>query len=65
MSINCVQLDKSIHVPYLGKAIDRTVSDKFYPGIRFEETSNGVSICFKGKAFLIPWTMIQCVIYAE
>lgn len=59
--ISHVQLHKAVFIPNYGELTKRTLNQQFYPGIQFEMTEYGVYCEFKGKQFLFPWVLVECI----
>ena len=63
MKITHVHCTKAFHIPTLGTMSSSTFDSNFYPGIEMEEGRFGVTAKHRSHTFLIPWSMIQCLVY--
>ena len=57
-----LQMTKALFVPGLFE-VKRTLNQQAYPGIEMEGRPTGVVCLFKGITFLIPYSMIECVVF--
>lgn len=62
-TISHVQLTKGLFVPTLFE-FKRTLSQQFYPGMELKiHSTGGVIGNFKGVQFIVPYSMIECIVF--